>query len=372
VDCRTTREDLSNQPPSFVCWKLFSGIFAFLLLTVGCSSSHVNTPLATLTPQQEEDSQFEIAQLDVAQLECVTICINAITNALERQENTFQTPHIMHTAEESPDIAEESPDIEDDTCHQEEVIGLATCILNEPILIEDPFIEDNCIDCAHSWCDPQYEEIYLSHLDEQRDQKLQTDIFPNFIAPVKNGLVLRGMQHPTKRRRGHYGVDIIPETGQRRRTPLRAVEDGVVVKVARARGYGYYIVLYHQNGLFSLYSHTLKKRLVTPGQLVSRGDTIGYMGKSGNARGYHLHFELIDLRESWNLDDSIDAFVRQIAEGRALSRHECGQFNKLLFAKTSKKDPLRSLSDLRLAKRVNGKWVAAGPVSPNADLAQGK
>ncbi|PIE34807.1 hypothetical protein CSA56_06635 [candidate division KSB3 bacterium] len=364
VDCSSTaRDDLSNQPPSVISQKFLCFFFICLIFAAGCSNSQIHTSPAAFVPKEEDIPQPEVVQTDATQLEFVTAYVNTLATILEFLKDLSETSSSQPTEKESYDF-------DSTACHHEEVIGLAACTLDEPVLIEDPFIEDNCIDSASSWCDPQYEKTYLAQLEEQRAQTFLADISPNFISPVENGLVLRGMQSPTKRRRGHYGVDIIPETWKRKGTPLRAVEDGTVVRVAQARGYGYYLVLYHQNGLFSLYSHTQKNREVTPGQTVQRGDTIAYMGKSGNARGYHLHFELIDLRDTWDLDDSIDTFVQRIVEGQSLPRCECGQFSQLLFAKNSKQDPLPSLPDLRYAKRVNGKWVAAGPVSPSMDLAQ--
>ena len=150
---------------------------------------------------------------------------------------------------------------------------------------------------------------------------------------------------------------------------MKAVEDGIVVKSSKARGYGYYVVLYHQNGLFSLYSHTLKKGMASLGHHVDRGDVIAYMGRSGNARGYHLHFELIDLREEWNFDTGIDQFVQLIADGQKLSGQMCERFNQLLFAKHSKVDPLANLPGLAFAKRQNGKWTADQEIIPTKTTA---
>ncbi len=153
---------------------------------------------------------------------------------------------------------------------------------------------------------------------------------------------------------------------ERHGIPLHAVDDGTVIISSWGRGYGYYVVLYHQNGLFSLYSHTLKKSRAKIGQKLNRGDTLAYMGKSGNARGYHVHFELIDLRESWSFEESIDEFVQSIVAGRPLSSCTCEQVKELLFAKQSKQDPLQYLSGLSVAKREKGKWTAGEAIIPTA------
>ena len=36
----------------------------------------------------------------------------------------------------------------------------------------------------------------------------------------------------------------------------------------------------------------MSKLAVSPGQVVGRGDVIGYLGRSGTATGPHLHYEV--------------------------------------------------------------------------------
>lgn len=242
-------------------------------------------------------------------------------------------------------------------CHPEELVGTLWLSVPEPELIEDPLIEENCVDSAFPWCNPDFEQEYLAYLEEQKALKSQPAIFPNFVSPVEGGLILRGMQIARKGRRGHYGLDIIPSSQDRRGTPIKAVEDGVVVRIGRGSKYGYYTVLYHQNGLFSLYSHTLKEKLLSVGQKVQRGETIALMGKTGNARGYHVHFELIDLREHWTLEESLDQFVEDLCQC-SLTKVQLNQFSKLLFSKAGKQDPLHTIPGLARAKWIKGKLVA--------------
>lgn len=56
--------------------------------------------------------------------------------------------------------------------------------------------------------------------------------------------------------------------------------------------YGNYIKIDHGNGYQTLYAHMKNGLNYTKNQKVRKGDTLGYMGDSGNAYGGHLHFEV--------------------------------------------------------------------------------
>jgi murein DD-endopeptidase MepM/ murein hydrolase activator NlpD len=56
-------------------------------------------------------------------------------------------------------------------------------------------------------------------------------------------------------------------------------------------GYGNYIVIDHDNGTQTLYSHQ-SSNIVYVGQYVQKGEVIGYMGSTGRSTGNHLHFEV--------------------------------------------------------------------------------
>lgn len=55
-------------------------------------------------------------------------------------------------------------------------------------------------------------------------------------------------------------------------------------------GYGNYVWINHGNGKETIYAH-LTSTAVSPGQYVSKGQVIGYVGTTGYSTGPHLHFE---------------------------------------------------------------------------------
>ena len=97
--------------------------------------------------------------------------------------------------------------------------------------------------------------------------------------------------------RGHTGVDVnIGVVGKR----VVAVKGGTVITSTALRSssggyrsYGEYIVIYHGNGVATLYAHGLAgSRLVSEGQSVSQGQALMTVGSTGNSTGPHLHFEV--------------------------------------------------------------------------------
>jgi murein DD-endopeptidase MepM/ murein hydrolase activator NlpD len=85
----------------------------------------------------------------------------------------------------------------------------------------------------------------------------------------------------------HHGIDIAAPHG----TPIVAAGAGEVVLAGRQTGYGRMVVLRHAPGLFTLYAHA-SELVVREGEVVERGAIIARVGRSGNASGPHLHFEV--------------------------------------------------------------------------------
>lgn len=72
---------------------------------------------------------------------------------------------------------------------------------------------------------------------------------------------------------------------------ISAAESGTVVTASYHWSYGNYVVIDHGNGLSTLYAHC-SSLAVGAGQSVSKGQTIAYVGSTGNSSGPHLHFEV--------------------------------------------------------------------------------
>lgn len=85
----------------------------------------------------------------------------------------------------------------------------------------------------------------------------------------------------------HTGVDLKTCPND----PIYAVFDGVVTMSKNYYGYGNCIIIKHDNGMETLYSHN-SKNLVKEGDRVKCGQQIALTGRTGRATTEHLHFEL--------------------------------------------------------------------------------
>jgi murein DD-endopeptidase MepM/ murein hydrolase activator NlpD len=85
----------------------------------------------------------------------------------------------------------------------------------------------------------------------------------------------------------HHGVDIAAPEG----TPVRAMQSGRVEHAGAWGGYGLSVVISHGSNVRTLYAH-LSRIDVRAGERVGGGAVIGAVGRTGNATGPHLHFEV--------------------------------------------------------------------------------
>jgi lipoprotein NlpD len=96
--------------------------------------------------------------------------------------------------------------------------------------------------------------------------------------------------------RDHDGIDITAKSG----TVVRAAESGRVIHSGRGLGdYGKVVILKHAGRYSTVYAHNRKNR-VREGEFVEKGQVIAEVGKSGNATGPHVHFEVRRDRQPEN------------------------------------------------------------------------
>jgi murein DD-endopeptidase MepM/ murein hydrolase activator NlpD len=86
----------------------------------------------------------------------------------------------------------------------------------------------------------------------------------------------------------HRAVDLSTAPGQ----PVMATADGIVLRAERSGRLGNAVVIAHGFGFTTRYGH-LSRFAVQAGERVARGEVIGYVGNTGRATGYHLHYEVL-------------------------------------------------------------------------------
>lgn len=108
--------------------------------------------------------------------------------------------------------------------------------------------------------------------------------------PLDNPVVSCGFGkrvHPIEKRPDfHNGLDFKASIN----VPIKAVNDGYVLISTQHVKLGWYMVIVHV-GFCTMYAH-LSRRGLPVGQQIKAGDTIGYVGSTGESTGPHLHFEV--------------------------------------------------------------------------------
>jgi Membrane proteins related to metalloendopeptidases len=107
---------------------------------------------------------------------------------------------------------------------------------------------------------------------------------PDGYRSVSSGFANR-INPVTGKRELHNGLDLPAPA----RTPIYAADGGTVVLAKWNGGFGNCITINHGNGYITLYGHCSSLN-VTAGQVVNRGEVIGYVGSTGQSTGNHLHF----------------------------------------------------------------------------------
>lgn len=132
--------------------------------------------------------------------------------------------------------------------------------------------------------------------------RLRPDDMGSFSDPRGETVTYRrkkGRRRWTEKRyygRLHNGIDVISTTNDHR---VFAIRGGTVAYRGHLTpGLGYTVILWHEDSYFTVYAHLDRDvRRLKLGSIITRGEQIGNMGASGNARAtpypYHVHIEVI-------------------------------------------------------------------------------
>lgn len=220
----------------------------------------------------------------------------------EKKENTEQTTSTTHTALMDKRVSEL---MADRVGFKKDIALKELAAINERAELE---AQENLMFPA--------DELYGSNWDNRWvDPYGKADIaFPDsfsidcssFTFPIDTMVRITSKYGP-RRRRMHKGIDLKVQVGD----TIRAAFDGKIrIRNFERRGYGYYLVVRHPNGLETVYGH-LSKFLVDVNQIVRAGEPIALGGNTGRSTGSHLHFETRFLGQAINPIEIID-FENQV------------------------------------------------------------
>ena len=109
----------------------------------------------------------------------------------------------------------------------------------------------------------------------------------HYVMPIKGNYVTSHYGYRPQFGRTHKGVDLRSAIGD---TVYSAFSGRVRLTRFERGGYGFYVIVRHDNGLETVYGH-LSRFLVKPDQYVKAGQPIALSGNTGRSTGPHLHFE---------------------------------------------------------------------------------
>lgn len=142
-------------------------------------------------------------------------------------------------------------------------------------------------------------ELGLLDILLQKDEKVANfdfskDVSGKFAFPTQKLVISSPFGKRGKKM--HTGIDIAADGG----SPVFAAESGVVIySNDEIKGYGNLVIIKHSNDISTVYAHN-KKNLVKKNDIVSKGQKIALVGKTGKAHGTHLHFEVRKDKEPVN------------------------------------------------------------------------
>jgi len=178
--------------------------------------------------------------------------------------------------------------------------------------------------------------IYFEHFDNgyyafHYDQGSGTDYFDEEGNSLRKALLKYPLEftrissrysgnrfHPVQKRwKAHRGTDFAAPKG----TPIRAVGDGIILEAKYGKYNGRFVKIRHNSTYTTQYLHMSRIASgMKPGQKVKQGQTIGYVGSTGLARGNHLCYRF------WRNGVQIDALRVDLPPSEPIAETHVSEF----------------------------------------------
>ena len=174
----------------------------------------------------------------------------------------------------------------------------------------------------------------------------------HYVMPIKGNYVTSHYGYRPQFGRSHKGVDLRSAIGD---TVYSAFSGRVRLTRFERGGYGFYVIVRHDNGLETVYGH-LSRFLVKPDQYVKAGQPIALSGNTGRSTGPHLHFETRFMGYAINPEAIFDF-------GNRCTHTDSYTFSKSTYTKAR---------DYAPSKRYAAAKKASEPQSPEAGKGRNK
>ena len=178
--------------------------------------------------------------------------------------------------------------VDNELSQMENVFNLINVKLNDTDLVSL-----NSITNKNKIIDPESDEFFKSLKERLNLLSIYKDALQNIPLkpPMEHYYVSSPYgprKHPvTGKYRMHHGIDLAGTWQEN----ITVSADGTVVFAGYHGSFGKVIRIKHNYGIMTTYGH-LAKISVRRGDLVSEGQVIGKMGRTGKVKGAHLHYEI--------------------------------------------------------------------------------
>ena len=178
--------------------------------------------------------------------------------------------------------------VDNELSQMESVFNLINVKLNDTDLVSL-----NSITNKNKIIDPESDEFFKSLKERLNLLSIYKDALQNIPLkpPMEHYYVSSPYgprKHPvTGKYRMHHGIDLAGTWQEN----ISVSADGTVVFAGYHGSFGKVIRIKHNYGIMTTYGH-LAKINVRRGDLVSEGQVIGKMGRTGKVKGAHLHYEI--------------------------------------------------------------------------------